>query len=76
MMMSSVTTGLDAAASFELLGHLNKLADSNRAVVLTIHQPRLEIFHMFDRLMLLSDGKVGVAMGVAWVWLGWGQLSI
>ncbi len=61
----AITTGLDAAASIELLNHLNKLADSNRVVVLTIHQPRLEIFHMFDRLMLLSDGKVGVVMGGA-----------
>jgi ABC-type multidrug transport system ATPase subunit len=50
--------GLDAASSFELLSHLNKLADSNRTVILTIHQPRLEIFHMFHRLVLLSDGKV------------------
>ena len=51
-------TGLDAASSRELLAHLNELAASNRTVVLTIHQPRLEIFHMFDKLVLLSDGKV------------------
>ena len=51
-------TGLDATASYEILTHLNKLADSNRTVVLTIHQPRLEIFHMFHQLVLLSDGKV------------------
>ena len=50
--------GLDAASSRELLAHLNDLAASNRTVVLTIHQPRLEIFHMFHRLVLLSDGKV------------------
>ena len=49
---------MDAASSFELLSHLNRLADSNRTVILTIHQPRLEIFHMFHRLVLLSDGKV------------------
>lgn len=50
--------GLDAGSSFDLLNHLNKLADSNRTVILTIHQPRLEIFHMFRHLVLLSDGKV------------------
>ena len=50
--------GLDASASYELLTHLNKLAYSNRTVILTIHQPRLEIFHMFHQLVLLSDGKV------------------
>ena len=53
-----LSVGLDAASSFELLSHLNQLADSNRTVILTIHQPRLEIFHMFHRLVLLCDGKV------------------
>ena len=57
--LSLLSPGLDAASSRELLAHLNNLAGSNRTVVLTIHQPRLEIFHMFDRLVLLSDGKVG-----------------
>ena len=52
--------GLDATSSYELLTHLNKLADSGRTVVLTIHQPRLEIFHMFHHLVLLSDGKVSM----------------
>ena len=51
-------TGLDATASQELLVHLNRLAESNRTVVLTIHQPRFEIFHMFHKLVLLSDGRV------------------
>ena len=53
-------SGLDATASYEILTHLNKLADSNRTVVLTIHQPRLEIFHMFHQLVLLTDGKVKI----------------
>lgn len=50
--------GLDATASIELLTHLNALAATNRTVILTIHQPRFEIFYMFDRLMLLTDGKI------------------
>jgi ABC-type multidrug transport system ATPase subunit len=61
-MLPHIPIGLDATASFEILTHLNKLADSNRTVVLTIHQPRLEIFHMFHQLVLLSDGKVN------WLW--------
>jgi hypothetical protein len=52
------TSGLDSASSTELLTHLNSLAASNRTVVLTIHQPRLEIFHMFHRIVVLTDGKV------------------
>ena len=54
----SLVAGLDSASSTELLTHLNALAASNRTVVLTIHQPRLEIFHMFHRVMILTDGKV------------------
>ena len=50
--------GLDSASSSELLTHLNALAASNRTVVLTIHQPRLDIFHMFHRIVVLTDGKV------------------
>ena len=42
----------------ELLTHLNDLAFTNRTVVLTIHQPRFEIFYMFNKLILLSDGKI------------------
>ena len=52
------TSGLDAASAIELLTHLNALADSNRTVILTIHQPRLEIFHMFHKVTILSEGKV------------------
>ncbi|KAL5474804.1 hypothetical protein EMCRGX_G026816 [Ephydatia muelleri] len=57
------TSGLDASSSLELLVHLNRLAESNRTVILTIHQPRLEIFHMFDKIMLLCQGQVRVLGG-------------
>ena len=53
-----VHVGLDSTGSLDLLTHLNKLAGSHRTVILTIHQPRLEIFHMFDHLVLLTEGKV------------------
>ncbi len=54
------TIGLDATSSLELLSHLHRVASSNRAVVLTIHQPRLEIFHMFDKVILLCQGQVKI----------------
>ena len=52
------TTGLDASSSLELIKYLYKVASSNRTVVLTIHQPRLEIYHMFHKVLLLSKGQV------------------
>ena len=59
VMILSLYTGLDSASSIDILTHLNALAASNRTVVLTIHQPRLEIFHMFHRIIVLSEGQVG-----------------
>ena len=59
LFLDEPTSGLDASSSLELLTYLNRLAESNRTVVLTIHQPRLEIFHMFDKIMLLCQGQVG-----------------
>ena len=51
-------SGLDASSSLELLNHLNLVAESGRMVILTIHQPRLEIFHLFHKIILLYDGQV------------------
>lgn len=52
------TSGLDASSSLEILQHLRCVAMSGRLVVLTIHQPRVEIFHMFDRILFLCQGEV------------------
>ncbi|KAL5474832.1 hypothetical protein EMCRGX_G026851 [Ephydatia muelleri] len=72
LFLDEPTSGLDATSSYELLTHLNRLADSKRTIILTIHQPRLEIFHMFNRLVLLTDGKCGVGWcGMVWDGVVW-----
>ena len=58
LFLDEPTSGLDASSSLELLTQLNRVAASNRAVILTIHQPRLEIFHLFHKIILLCQGKV------------------
>jgi ABC-type multidrug transport system ATPase subunit len=58
LFLDEPTSGLDATSSMEVLRHLQCLAGSGRLVILTIHQPRLEIFHMFDRILLLCQGEV------------------
>ena len=50
--------GLDSASSLEILKSLQMLAETGRAVVVTIHQPRSEIFHSFDKILLLCRGQV------------------
>ena len=53
-----LNSGLDASSSLELLNHLNLVAESGRLVILTIHQPRLEIFHLFHKILFLCEGQV------------------
>lgn len=52
------TTGLDSFTAYNLLMTLSQLARRNRTVILTLHQPRSATFPLFDRLLLLSKGRV------------------
>ncbi|MDP2439546.1 MAG: ABC transporter permease [archaeon] len=52
------TSGLDAAMAFEVMASIRDLAASGRAVIFTIHQPRSNIYHMFDKLLLLCKGRI------------------
>ncbi|KIW03124.1 uncharacterized protein PV09_05767 [Verruconis gallopava] len=51
------TTGLDATSAFQLTTTLKALACRGRTVIVTIHQPRSEIWTLFDRIILLSQGR-------------------
>ena len=51
------TTGLDATSAYQLVNTLKALARKGRTVVVTIHQPRSEIWGLFDRVILLAKGK-------------------
>ncbi|KAL8695849.1 MAG: hypothetical protein Q9224_003117 [Gallowayella concinna] len=56
LFLDEVTTGLDAASAFQLVSTLKLLASKGRTIMITIHQPRSEIWGLFDRLVLLSGG--------------------
>ncbi|EME31098.1 ABC transporter, ATP-binding protein isoform 2 [Galdieria sulphuraria] len=58
LFLDEPTSGLDAFNARNVMQALLKLAQSGRTVITTIHQPRSDIFNMFDMLMLLSEGKV------------------
>jgi len=52
-------SGLDAAAAASIMRFLKELAvAANIAIVCTIHQPSSAVYNGFDRVMLLSGGKV------------------
>ena len=52
------TTGLDSFTATAVVEIMKDLAASGRTVISTIHQPNSEIFDMFDRLMLLAQGRI------------------
>ncbi|GJQ09948.1 hypothetical protein GpartN1_g1739.t1 [Galdieria partita] len=58
LFLDEPTSGLDAFNAQNVMQSLLKLAKNGRTVITTIHQPRSDIFNMFDMLMLLSEGRV------------------
>lgn len=51
-----VTSGLDVRAAGVVMRAVKNVAKSGRTIVATIHQPSIEIFESFDRLLLLRKG--------------------
>ena len=52
------TSGLDSYTSFMIITLLRQIAvDNNIVVVYTIHQPSIEIYNLFDNLMILDKGR-------------------
>ncbi|KAH0486485.1 MAG: hypothetical protein KVP17_003217 [Porospora cf. gigantea B] len=58
LLLDEPTSGLDAARSMELINLMATLAKSGRTIIMTIHQPRSQIFSLFDRLLVMSKGRV------------------
>jgi ABC-type multidrug transport system ATPase subunit len=53
------TTGLDSFTSMEVMSAVRNMTNMNQAVTLcTIHQPSTELFELFDRLLLLANGRL------------------
>ncbi|KAJ3411409.1 hypothetical protein HDV05_002289 [Chytridiales sp. JEL 0842] len=58
LMLDEPTSGLSSSDAFAVIKTVRELARKGRTVVLTIHQPRSEIFNLFDQVLLLTKGKV------------------
>ena len=52
------TTGLDSQISYEVMSAVRNLANQNRTVICTIHQPSPATYYLFDKLLLMAAGKV------------------
>ena len=58
VLLDEPTSGLDAFTARYLVSSLADLAhNQGKIVLLTIHQPRSDIFRMFDQVGIMSHGK-------------------
>ncbi|OAA72620.1 ABC efflux transporter [Akanthomyces lecanii RCEF 1005] len=57
LFLDEPTTGLDATSAYQLVRTLKALARKGRTVITTIHQPRSEIWHLFDSIVILTRGS-------------------
>eukprot|EP00118_Oscarella_pearsei_P005221 m.23701 g.23701 ORF g.23701 m.23701 type:complete len:697 (+) comp28518_c0_seq2:216-2306(+) len=52
------TSGLDSFMAESVVRVLQKMAVTGRTIVCTIHQPSSEVFDLFDRLILMAEGRL------------------
>ncbi|KYQ91142.1 ABC transporter G family protein [Tieghemostelium lacteum] len=57
LFLDEPTSGLDSSTAYTVMNAIRKLANSGRTIICTIHQPRYNIFDMFDKLLLLAEGN-------------------
>ncbi|XP_061546570.1 ATP-binding cassette sub-family G member 5 [Phycodurus eques] len=58
ILLDEPTTGLDSMTANQIVVLLAELARRNRVVIVTIHQPRSELFTVFSRIAVMSRGEL------------------
>jgi len=58
LFLDEPTSGLDSASAYEVVKHAQSIAAENRIIISTIHQPSADVFFMFNKLLLLTKGRV------------------
>jgi len=58
LFLDEPTTGLDSISACKIISLITQDAIENkRIVIFTIHQPKTEIFNLFDQYLILAQGK-------------------
>ena len=59
LFLDEPTSGLSSVDALAVIRLLRKLADAGKTVILTIHQPSLEVFRLMDTLALVGKDRSG-----------------
>ena len=62
------TTGLDSFNARKIVAIMQNMATQGKTILCSIHQPSYEVFSMFDKLLLLAEGRIaymGPSVGAA-----------
>lgn len=57
LLLDEPTSGLDSTTAQRILTTIKRLANGGRTIITTIHQPSSRLYHMFDKVVLLSEGS-------------------
>ncbi|CAL7940895.1 unnamed protein product [Xylocopa violacea] len=58
MFCDEPTSGLDSFMANQVVSVLKTLAARGKTVIATLHQPSSELFALFDRIILMAEGRV------------------
>jgi ABC-type multidrug transport system ATPase subunit/ABC-type multidrug transport system permease subunit len=59
MLLDEISTGLDAATTFDIVKSLKSLARNVRSnIVVSLLQPPPEVFNLFDDVLILNSGRI------------------
>lgn len=58
MFCDEPTSGLDSFMALNVVQVLKAMAQNGKTVICTIHQPSSEVYALFDKLLLLAEGRV------------------
>lgn len=64
LILDEPTSGLDSFTAHNLVKTLYRLAKGNRLVLVSLHQPRSDIFRLFDLVLLMTSGTT-IYLGAA-----------
>ncbi|XP_078505811.1 ATP-binding cassette sub-family G member 5 isoform X1 [Lissotriton helveticus] len=58
ILLDEPTTGLDSMTANHIVRLLSDIARNDRIVIISIHQPRSELFTIFDKIAIMSCGEL------------------